>query len=81
MKRVKQVIHRKLGKEQAMGLAFVDDGVIHIDERLKGIEHLDTLVHEIYHCLNPKFSEIKVQGHATELAKILWDNGYRRIIE
>ena len=81
MNKVKQVIHRKLGKEKANGLAFCEEGVIHIDERLKGIEHLDTLCHEVYHCLNPKFSEIKVQGHATELAKILWENGYRRIIE
>lgn len=81
MNKVKKVIHRKLGREQSMGLAFVEDGVIHIDERLMGIDHLDTLVHEVYHCLNPKFSEIKVQGHASELAKILWDNGYRRIIE
>jgi hypothetical protein len=81
MKSVNKIIHRKLGKEKAMGLAYTEEGEIHIDERLKGIDHLDTLVHEVYHCLNPKFSEIKVQGHATELAKILWDNGYRRIIE
>lgn len=80
MNKVNKVIHRKLGKEKAHGQAFTDTGVIEIDSRLKGIEHLDTLIHESLHCLNPKWGELKIQGHATELARVLWEQGYRRTI-
>lgn len=81
MKKVKQIIHRKLGKERANGLAFCEEGIIHIDERLKGKEHLCISLHEIIHILNPKWSEIKVVGHSKEMADLLWNMGYRRIIE
>ena len=35
-----KIIYRKLGREQAHGLAS-SDGVIEIDERLKGKKHLE----------------------------------------
>ena len=81
MNTVKQIIHRKLGKEKAHGLAYCEEGIIHIDSTIKGLRHLDVLIHEITHIQNPKWSELKVEGHATEMAKLLWDLGYRRIIE
>jgi predicted metallopeptidase len=81
MKRVEQVIHRKLGKERSQGLAFQDKGIIHIDSRLNGIDHLDTLIHEILHIIQPKWGELRVEGNATEIARVLWEQGYRRIIE
>jgi hypothetical protein len=81
MKTVKQIVHRKLGKEQAFGQADTDTGLVEIDSRLKGVEHLDTLIHEILHVQNPRWGELKVQGHATELATLLWEQGYRRIAE
>ena len=81
MKKVNQVIHRKLGREVAHGQCYLDTGIIEIDSRLKGLEHLDTLVHETLHILNPKWGEIKVLGHATEIARVLWEQGYRRIVE
>lgn len=76
------VIHRKLGREQAHGQAWTDDRVIEIDERLKGIQHLETVVHEIMHVQNPKWSEIKVQGHAKQMAEIIFNTcKYRQIVE
>lgn len=80
MEKVKQIIHRKLGKEQALGLAFCEDGIIHIDSRIKGQEHLEVMIHEILHIQNPKWSELKVEGHAKEIAKHLFEHGYRRTI-
>ena len=80
MDKVKKIIHRKLGKEQALGLAFCDDGIIHIDSRINGMQHLEVLIHEIMHIQNPKWSELKVEGHAKEMAKHLYDQGYRRTI-
>ena len=67
-----QIIYRKLGKEQAHGLAYTEERVIHIDSRLKGKELLYTLIHEIAHCQNPKWAEIKVIGHSKEMADLLW---------
>lgn len=78
MEKVKSVIHRKIKKDVARGFAFVDIGEIHIDERLNGIEHLEILIHEILHVQNPKWSELKIIGHSKELAKILWEQKYRR---
>lgn len=78
MKPIK-VVNRKLGKEQANGLAWVDERLIEIDPRLTGYEHFYTLIHEIIHVQNPKWSEIKVQGHSKQMADILWEHRYRRI--
>jgi len=79
MKSVNEIVHKKLGKHKAIGLAYKETGVIHIDERLKGIQHLQTLIHEIVHIQNPKWSEIKVEGHSAEMAKLIWENNYRKI--
>lgn len=81
MNTVKSVIHRKIKKDVARGLAFIDIGEIHIDERLKGLEHLEILIHEILHIQNPKWSESKIIGHSKELSKIIWEQKYRRIDE
>ena len=81
MDKVKQIVHKKLGKEKANGLAFCDTGVINIDERLRGREHLLTCIHEIMHIQNSKWSELKVEGHSKEMATLIWDSHYRQIIE
>lgn len=78
MKTVTDIKHKKLGRHKAIGLAYKDTGEIVIDERLKGFEHLQATLHESLHIQNKKWSEIKVEGHSTELAKILWELGYRR---
>jgi hypothetical protein len=77
---VKEIIHRKLGKQKAHGLAYCESGVIHIDSRINGERHLEVLIHEITHIQNPRWSEIKVEGHAKEMATLLWEQGYRRTI-
>jgi len=79
MKTVKSITHRKIKKDVARGLAFTDTGEIHIDERLKGIEHLEILVHEILHIQNPKWGEAKIIGHSKEMSELLWQQGYRRV--
>lgn len=79
MKKIKiQIRHRKLGREKADGLAWKEDRVIEIDERIKGKNHLETVIHEVQHVQNPKWPEIMVQGKSQELAEVLWEMGYRR---
>lgn len=72
-----KVIYRKLGREKALGLAWKDYRIIEIDDRLDGKEHLDTVIHEVFHVQNPKWPEIQVDSRATELTEILWDLGFR----
>jgi len=73
-----EIIYRKLGQHKALGLAWTEDNLIEIDERIKAFEHLEVVIHEVIHIQNPKWSEIKVEGHAKQLAKILWSMGYRK---
>jgi hypothetical protein len=74
-----KVVYSKLGQYKALGMAFTEDRVIMIDNRLKGIEELDTIIHETIHVQHPHMKEMEVIKNATELAKILWDLGYRKV--
>ena len=73
-----KIIYRKLGKEQAYGISS-SDGVIEIDQRLKGKKHMEILIHEILHLLNPKDDEKTIIRKSVTLTKILWAENYRRI--
>ena len=85
-KRIK-VIHAKLGKKKANGLAFgemqngnwIPTGEIQIDERLKGKDHLCVTIHEILHNVHPNNSEAKINSEAKTISEVLWKLNYRRI--
>ena len=72
-----KVIHRKLGREKAHGQAWKDHRIIEIDERLTGIDYLDTVIHEVMHVQQPDLPEKAVASNATEMARILWELGIR----
>lgn len=72
-----KILEGHLGHYKAAGLAWTEKRTIAIDKRLKGLDRLETIVHEIIHVQNPKWPEIMVEGKAAEIAKILWDLGYR----
>lgn len=72
-----KVIHRKLGRERAYGQAFKDYRIIEIDERISGIDYLDTFIHEVFHVQNPTWTERQVKTKATELATLLWEANFR----
>ncbi len=73
-----KVIKRKLARQKAWGLSH-SDGVIEIDERLKGRKKLEILIHEAMHILNPEMSEDEVVRQSKALTKLLWKEGYRWI--
>ena len=54
-----KIIYKKLGREQAHGIAE-SDGNIYLDPRLKGKKHLEIMIHEILHILNPTDSELAI---------------------
>lgn len=77
--RAPKIIERKLGRERADGLCH-SDGLIEIDERLKGKARLDTLIHELVHSFDGSLTE----EYVTKLATYIADNLYRnrvRVIE
>lgn len=73
-----KVTHKKLGRHRAWGRAIFEDREVEIDSRLKDLDHLDTVIHEVMHLQNDCIVEKKINEDATELAKVLWDLGYRR---
>ena len=66
-----KVIERPLGREKALGLAWVGENKIEIDGRLKSKEYLDTLIHEMLHIYNPTWPETRVAQTATEMCNII----------
>ena len=50
---------------------------IWISDKAKGLDLLDTIIHEVTHCAEKKWSEDAVLEFSSDLAKILWDLGYR----
>jgi len=73
-----KIIYKKLGREQAHGIAE-SDGIIYLDPRLKGKKHLEIMIHEVLHILNPADSELSIIKKSITLTKVLWMEGYRRI--
>ena len=78
MKTVTSIESKKIKHFKAEGLAYKETGRIVIDSRLKGFPKLETVIHEIVHVQNPRWSEIKVIGHAREMATLLWELRYRQ---
>lgn len=93
MKRPK-VVERKLGKHQAIGLAYNDPkdpdkkvrakhGTIEIDPRIElhggNKGYMDTFIHEAIHMIDPVMHEDDVAELATKITSILWNNGFRKV--
>lgn len=77
-----RVKYRKLGREGrygAYGLADAANETIELDPRMKKITHLRVLIHEALHVLNPDWSETKVDKHSRKLARLVWNQKYRRV--
>lgn len=79
-KRVK-IEHKKIGRHQAVGLAYKEERRIVLDSRLKGKDYICTAVHELLHIHRPELSEEEVDKLSTELTNDLWDLGIRKVEE
>ena len=76
-KLIHKVVHRKLGRENAYGLAWQDDNKMEIDERLIGYKYLLILLHEHYHLKHTDWSERVVDMESKKTARFLWEMGFR----
>lgn len=74
-----KVVHRKLGKEKADGLAYKEYHEIHIDERLKGKSYILTVIHELLHVHLPDLTEEEIVELSKNLCNDLWQLKIRRV--
>lgn len=74
-----KVVIRKLGREQAAGLAHPDTNKIEIDAKLHGYRYLLTLLHEHFHLKHPDWSETKVEKESSKTARFLWKQQFRYV--
>jgi hypothetical protein len=72
------IVIRKLGRYKAWGMAHPDTGIIEIDQRAVGRKFLETLIHESHHLLQPYLCEDAVTTISAELARVLWEQGFRK---
>jgi hypothetical protein len=78
-KKVHQVVHRKLGKERAYGIAYTEENTMEIDERLRGYRYMLYLLHEHFHLKHPDWSESKVIKESRKTARFMWQMGFRYV--
>ena len=80
------VRYEKLGRERVLGLADLDSNTIIIDPRQPSQELMGTMVHECIHLLasemgNPDWPENEVLEWESRITKVLWDAGYRKVVD
>ena len=76
-KKMPVVIETKLGRNRAEGMMVYEENTIYIDERLKGLNKLDTYIHEFMHFQRPRVSEATILREAKEMAEFLWNHHFR----
>ena len=74
-----RIINRKLGREGAWGQYEPGTRTIELDPRMSPQRSLGILVHESLHHLQPDMSESAVEVTAARLARILWEQDYRKV--
>lgn len=77
-----KLTEKKLGREQALGMADIDEEgkeLVIVDPRQPSKERLDTIIHEALHHICPGWTEKKVIRESKKIRGILWRDGWRRI--
>lgn len=65
--------------KDAWGDCNWDSRTIRIARDAKGIQELDTLIHEMGHAMMPYMTEEMITRFGTDMATVLWELGYRRV--
>jgi predicted RecB family endonuclease len=70
-------VYKSLKRRRLAGLCNYTDRTVTICTSVRGVERLDTELHEALHALQSFASEEHTAEVATALAQILWQLGYR----
>jgi len=63
------------------GWADCFNNVIELSKKLKGRKHLEIIVHEKFHILFPQYDEMEIREMARKMSRILWNDGYRKVVK
>lgn len=74
-----KVRNKKLGRQKLDGICYTGINVIHIDERLRGKDYLETALHEFHHLKRPQETEEEVLDYSKDLMRFLWKLHYRKV--
>jgi len=79
MSKIKGIVSKKLGRRNAHGL--VEDGgdMVFINARLKSKKKLEIIINECRHINLPYLMEATIEELGSEIARTLWDFGYRKV--
>lgn len=64
--------------QSCWGWCDIDKATITLCRSLRGRKRLDILVHELLHAEFPDLDESVVKQAGTDIANVLWKQGYRR---
>lgn len=79
LKPIAKVENKKLGRHKAWGLADAGNKTVELDSSLKGYRRLLYLIHEHLHVIHPDYSETKVRRLSSKYARVVWQDGFRRV--
>jgi hypothetical protein len=72
-------IYEKKLPPKIMGESLPCEFKVWIDPRQDSYEYLDTLIHEITHCVLPDLSEANIRKLSRIYSRAIWKKGYRRL--
>lgn len=74
-----KVVYSNLTKKDVWGFAHFDKNIIELHNNISGKKHLEILIHELLHLINPKNSEKKIVSDSIKITNVLWKEKYRKI--
>ena len=74
-----EIVDKKLGRNKALGICYVGDGLIEIDPRQTPLNYFKTIIHELLHEAFPNMSEKEVIRVTTLIARGLWKKNFRKV--
>ncbi|MFZ9472489.1 MAG: hypothetical protein ACO26H_02195 [Sediminibacterium sp.] len=73
------VREKDLTKDKVWGWANQEDFEVEIEKNQPAKEYLNTLVHEMLHCLLPDLNESQISRMANIMADEIWRKRFRRL--
>lgn len=74
-----KVQEKDLTADDVWGWATKEDFEVEIEKNQPSREYLNTLIHEMLHCLLPDLNEGQIDKMATMLADEIWRRRFRRL--
>lgn len=74
-----KIEHKDLTSDGVWGWAYQDENRIELEKNQTSKEYLNTLIHEMLHCMLPDLKEPHIEKMADMLANEVWRRKFRKI--